>query len=84
MFQLMIDFTEPLCQTIDSSLASILAFDTSGIRIYACKSTPKTLNFFIGHLISHYKNTSDMNPFFILIAYKFVPIQSLCNPATFI
>ena len=34
MFQRMVDYTEPICHTIDSSLASILTFDTSawGLR----------------------------------------------------
>jgi hypothetical protein len=31
MFQRMVDYTEPICQMIDSSLAQMLTFDTSGI-----------------------------------------------------
>jgi len=34
MFQTMVDFTEPICQAIDSFLANILAFDTSGIELF--------------------------------------------------
>ena len=34
MFQQMLDYTEPICQQIDSSLAQILTFDTSGIELY--------------------------------------------------
>ena len=34
MFQQMVDYTEPICQQIDSSLAQILTFDTSGIELY--------------------------------------------------
>ena len=33
MFQQMVDYTEPICQQIDSSLAQILTFDTSGIYV---------------------------------------------------
>ena len=31
MFDRMVDYTEPICQSLDSSLADILTFDTSGI-----------------------------------------------------
>ena len=34
MFQRMVDYTEPICQSIDSSLAQMLTFDTSGIELY--------------------------------------------------
>ena len=44
MFQRMVDYTEPICQAIDSSLASMLTFDTSGIELYVTENNPKTLN----------------------------------------
>lgn len=44
MFQQMVDYTKPLCQQIDSSLARILTFDTSGIELYVAENNPKTLN----------------------------------------
>ena len=34
MFQQMVDYTEPICQQVDASLAQVLTFDTS--EIYAC------------------------------------------------
>lgn len=40
MFQRMVDFTEPICQAIDSSLAKILTFDTSGIELYVSENNP--------------------------------------------
>lgn len=43
MFQQMVDYTEPICQQIDSSLAQILTFDTSGIELYVTENNPKTL-----------------------------------------
>lgn len=44
MFRQMVDFTEPICQLIDSSLAQILTFDTSAIELFVTKNNPKTLN----------------------------------------
>lgn len=40
MFQLMVDFTEPICQAIDSSLASMLTFDISSIELYVSENNP--------------------------------------------
>ena len=50
MFQQMVDYTEPICQQIDSSLAQILTFDTSGIELYVTENNPKTLNALIRKL----------------------------------
>jgi len=44
MFQCMVDYTEPICQSIDSSLAQMLTFDTSGIELYVTENNPKPLN----------------------------------------
>ena len=57
MFQQMVDYTEPLCQQIDSSLAQILTFDTSGIELYVTENNPKTLNALIRKLKAYYKET---------------------------
>ena len=40
MFQQMVEYTEPICQQIDSSLAQILTFDTSGIELYVTENNP--------------------------------------------
>lgn len=50
MFQRMVDYTEPICQSIDSSLAQMLTFDTSGIELYVTENNPKTLNALIKNL----------------------------------
>lgn len=44
------------CQAIDSSLAQMLTFDTSGIELYVTENNPKTLNSLIRRLKSHYKD----------------------------
>ena len=38
MFQRMVDYTEPICQLIDSSLSQMLTFDTSGIELYVTEN----------------------------------------------
>ena len=50
MFQRMVDYTEPICQLIDSSLSQMLTFDTSGIELYVTENNPKTLNALIKKL----------------------------------
>jgi len=44
MFHNMVDYTEPICQAIDASLAQMLTFDTTGIELYVKENNPKTLN----------------------------------------
>lgn len=74
MFQRMVDFTEPICQAIDSSLASILTFDTSGIELFVSENNPKTLNSLIRRLKAYYKNQPDIDPY--RMAYSLMPSQA--------
>lgn len=46
----MVDSTEPICQAIDASIASMLAFDIFGIELYVTENNPKTLNSLIHRL----------------------------------
>ena len=71
MFHLLVDFTAPICQAIDSSLAQMLTFDTSGIELYVTEYNPKTLNSLIRRLKSYYKDKPNIDPF--LIAYGLIP-----------
>lgn len=41
MFQQMVDYTDPICQMIDSELALILTFDTSGIEAFRQRKQPQ-------------------------------------------
>ena len=52
MFQQLVDYTEPICQAVDSTLALMLTFDTSGIELYLTENNPKTLNALIKKLKS--------------------------------
>lgn len=78
MFQQMVDHTEPICQQIDSSLADILTFDTSGIELYVTENNPKTLNSLIRRLKAYYKDNSDVDPY--KMAYGLMPSQAASCP----
>ncbi len=77
-FQRMVDFTEPICQAIDSSLASILAYDTSGIELYVSENNPKALNTLIRQLKSYYKDRPDIDPY--KMAYSLMPSRAASCP----
>lgn len=80
MFQQMVDYTEPICQQIDSSLAQLLAFDTSGIELYVAENNPKTLNALIRKLKAYYKDKPDVDPY--KMAYRLMPSQAAsCSDA---
>ncbi len=78
MFQQMADYTEPICQQIDSSLAQILTLDTSGIEPYVAENNPKTLNAFIRKPKSYYKDNPYINPY--KMAYGLMPSQAASCP----
>ena len=78
MFQRMVDYTEPICQLIDSSLAQMLTFDTSGIELYVTENNPKTLNALIKKLKIFYKDKPDVDPY--RMAYGLMPSQAAACP----
>lgn len=78
MFQQMVDYTEPICQQINSSLAQILTFDTSGIELYVTENNPKTLNALIRKLKAYYKDNPDVDPY--KMAYGLMPSQAASCP----
>lgn len=78
MFQQMVDYMEPIYQQIDSSLAQMLTFDTSGIELYVTENNPKTLNALIRRLKAYYKNNPDIDPY--KIAYGLMPSQAASCP----
>ena len=81
MFQHMVDFTEPICQAIDSSLADILTFDTSGIELYVSENNPKTLNSLISRLKAYYKDKPDVDSY--RMAYGLMPSLAVSTPIPF-
>ncbi len=78
MFQQMVDYTKPICQQIDSSLAQILTFDISAIKLYVTENNPKTLNALIRKLKAYYKNNPDIDPY--KMAYGLMPSQAASCP----
>lgn len=78
MFRQMVDFTEPICQLIDSSLAQILTFDTSGIELFVSENNPKTLNSLIKKLKAYYKDKPDVDPY--KMAYGLMPSAAASSP----
>jgi len=50
MFERLVDLTEPICQDINSKLASMTIFDTSGIEAYVQENNPKFINTLIRRL----------------------------------
>lgn len=78
MFQRLVDYTEPICQTIDSTLASMLTFDTSGIELFVTENNPKTLNALIKKLKVFYKDKPDVDPY--KMAYGLMPSQAASCP----
>ena len=80
MFQRMVDYTEPICQLIDASLAQMITFDTSGIELYVTENNPKTLNALIKKLRAYYKDNPDVDPY--KMAYGLMPSQAAsCSDA---
>ena len=55
VFDNLVDVTEPICQDIDSNLASMLLFDTSGIEAYVIENNPKYANRIIKQLKAYAK-----------------------------
>lgn len=78
MFEQMVDYTEPICQMIDSKLAHILTFDTSGIELYVNENNPKTLNALIRKLKTFYKDKPDVDPY--SMAYALMPPHAASCP----
>ena len=74
MFSSMVDYTEPLCKAIDSALASVITFDTTGIELYVKENNPKTLNNLIKKLKAYYKDKPEVDPY--KMAYGLMPSQS--------
>ncbi len=80
MFSTMVDFTEPICLAIDKTLASTIAFDTTGIELYVKENNPKILNALIKKLKTFYKDKPEVDPH--KMAYGLMPSHSMsCSDA---
>ena len=80
MFEQMVDHTEPIYQMIDSALAQILTFDTSGIELFVRENNPKTLHALIRKLKTFYKDKTNVDPY--SMAYALMPSHAASCPDT--
>ena len=78
MFYNMVDYTEPICQAIDASLAQMLTFDTTGIELFVKENNPKTLNSLIRNLKTYYKDNPNVDPY--KMAYGLMPSCAVSSP----
>ena len=74
MFNKLVDFTEPVCKAVDSSLSDILAFDTPGIELYVAENNPKALSTLIRKLKAYYKDKPEVDPY--KMAYGLMPSKA--------
>jgi transposase len=81
LFKSLVDLTEPICQAIDASLASMTTFDTSGIEAWVTENNPKYANSLIRRLQAWKKahNVDDSyDPY--KAAYASMPSSASANP----
>ena len=82
MFDNLVDITEPICQRIDSDLASMTIFDTSGIEAWVTENNPKYANRIIKQLKSFAKANKFNNSYDpYRAAYGSMPTHAAANPA---
>ena len=82
MFDSLVDLTEPICQGIDSKLASMTIFDTSGIEAYVQENNPKFINALIKKLKA-WKATKGLDDSYdpYKAAYASMPTHAEADPA---
>lgn len=82
MFDSLVDLTEPICQDIDSTLASMTIFDTSGIEAYVQENNPKFINALIKKLKT-WKAAKGLDDSYdpYKVAYSLMPTHAEADPA---
>lgn len=82
MFDSLVDLTEPICQAIDSKLASMTIFDTSGIEAYVQENNPKFINALIKRLKA-WKTAKGLGDSYdpYKVAYSAMPTHAEVDPA---
>ena len=82
MFDNLVDLTEPICQNIDPSLASMTIFDTSGIEAWVTENNPKYANRIIKQLKA-FKKAKGLDDSYdpYKAAYASLPPHAEANPA---
>ena len=81
VFDKLVDFTEPICQAVDSSKADMTIFDSSGIEAFVTENNPKYANRIIRQLKAYAKaNSFDKNYDPYKAAYGSMPSHASANP----
>ncbi|MDR2571396.1 MAG: transposase [Oscillospiraceae bacterium] len=80
VFDNLVDITEVICQQIDSELATMTLFDTSGIEAYVTENNPKYANKIIQQL-KNYKKSKNLDDSFdpYKAAYGSMPSSAAKN-----
>lgn len=81
LFENLVDITEPICQEINSHLASMTVYDSSGIEAYVTENNPKYANSKIRQLKAYAKAMhfdSGYDPY--KAAYGSMPSHASANP----
>ncbi len=79
-FERLVDLTEPICQEINSYLASMTIFDSSGIEAFVTENNPKYANTKIRQLKAYAKAmnySSSYDPY--KVAYSSMPSHASAN-----
>ena len=61
VFERLVDLTEPICREMDTALADLLIFDTTGIESYVAENNPKFPNTKAGKIVE-YTGVAASNP----------------------
>jgi len=80
VFENLVDFTEPICQAIDSAKADMTIFDTSGIEAWVTENNPKYADKVIKQLKAYAKAKnydSNYDPY--KAAYSSMPSHASAN-----
>ena len=81
VFDNLVDVTEPICQTIDSTKADMTIFDSSGIEAFVAENNPKYANRIIKQLRAYAKAhgfDKSYDPY--KAAYGSMPSHASANP----
>lgn len=81
VFDHLVDVTEPICQTIDSTKADMIIFNSSGIEAFVTENNPKYTNRIIRQLKA-YAKTHDFDKSYdpYKAAYGSIPSHASANP----
>jgi hypothetical protein len=81
VFDHLVDYTEPICQAIDSAKADMTIFDSSGMEAFVAENNPKYANRIIKQLKTYAKSRNfdeSYDPY--KAAYGSMPSHASANP----